>query len=453
MTNDIDVGEPPIDPIGQIIFVLAEVLGFVFTAPAGGAFAIGELFRQQGLYEKRPTLLLPNEAIEAFRREEMSEGEFHNTLARTGYSDRAIGVFSDLKRALLSVGDLTALLRREEISEGAFFESLKEHGIDGEDARRIHELAWEAAGPQDVIRFVVREVFNGELRAGLGLDAEFPTGAIKAFKKAGLSEELARDYWAAHWELPSISLAFEMFHRKEIAESDIDLILKAGDVLPRFREPIKAVAFKVLTRVDLRRMHALGLLDSDELQSRYEDLGYSPDNAALMVKFTEAFNDRPEDTVGTEIRDLTRSQITQFLEQGLYEPDRAVSELQEIGFGTQDAETIVALTSIKVLDRQRKADIKIVQRRFDNQTITFDEAVSELDTLDLTATERDLLLAGFEAERQSQIKTPSRAELDKFAKNNIITIAEYEDRLIQIGYSPMWASRFVELINVPDDEG
>ena len=223
-------------------------------------------------------------------------------------------------------------------------------------------------------------------------------------------------------------------------------------MLPRFREPIKAVAFKPLTRVDLRRMHALGLLSVDELQLRYEDLGFSPDNAALMVQFTEAFNDRPEDTVGTEIRDLTRSQITQFLEQGLYEPDRAVSELQEIGFGTEDAQTIVALTAIKVLDKQRNADIKVVQRRFDNQTIGFDEAVSELDKLDLTATERDLLLAGFEAERQSQIKTPSRAELDKFVKNEIISIDEYEDRLIEIGYAPLWAARFVELINVPDEE-
>ena len=310
-------------------------------------------------------------------------------------------------------------------------------------------------GVQDVVRFLVREVFSPELRVQLELDTDFPEESIPEFESAGVRGDTAKDYWAAHWQLPSTQLAFTMLHRGEITEDQLDLILRANDVLPLFREPIKAVAYSPLTRVDVRRMHAIGLITSkEELIKRYKDLGFSDQptednpisNAEMMANFTVEYNDRGDDQ-SLEVRDLTRTQITSFLEKGLYTPDQAIAELEEIGYSPEDANTIARLTAVKVLDRKRDEEVKVIKARYDNATITLAEATAELDALDLTPIERDLITTQLERERQSKVRQPTFAQLTKFAKETLITTDDYFSELRELGYSDKWATLFVALID------
>ena len=443
-----------LNPVAEILYMLVAVIGSVLSVPGAASAGTAELFRQQSLSKTQPTLMTPGEAIEGHRRGVLSDEEFENTLLRHGYSPRAREAFEQLQAALLSINDLATLYRRKKITRTELNERLTKQGIDGGDLDLIEEAVWDVPGVQDVVRFLVREVFSSELRAQLELDTDFPEESIPEFEAAGVRGDTAKDYWAAHWQLPSTQLAFTMLHRGEITEDQLDLILRANDVLPLFREPIKAVAYSPLTRVDVRRMHAIGLITSkEELIKRYKDLGFSDQptednpisNAEMMANFTVEYNDRGDDQ-SLEVRDLTRTQITSFLEKGLYTPDQAIAELEEIGYSPEDANTIARLTAVKVLDRKRDEEVKVIKARYDNSTITLADAKAELDALDLTPIERDLITTQLERERQSKVRQPTLAQLTKFANEGLITAEDYYSELRDLGYSDKWATLFVALI-------
>ena len=89
----------------------------------------------------------------------------------------------------------------------------------------------------------------------------------------------------------------------------------------------------------------------------------------------------------------------------------------------------------------------MIKARYDNATITLAEATAELDALDLTPIERDLITTQLERERQSKVRQPTFAQLTKFAKETLITTDDYFSELRELGYSDKWATLFVALID------
>lgn len=446
MTQESQLTRPEIDPVTDVIIMAFAALGTILIGPTSAAAPTGELWRQQTNLNIRPTLLPIQDALESHRRGLITDAEFRNILGRGGLSDAAISVYINLEDALFGPAELVALWRREEISDGIFDRELHKLGWSDDSIANLQKLAFDVPSGQDVIRFVVREVFNPGLRSQLGLDVDFPSDSIDAFKAAGLDEDRARNEWAAHWVLPGTALAFEMMHRGFIDEDDVRLILRANDVLPLFVDPIIAAAFNPLTRVDIRRMHAVGLLDEVQLVRSYQDVGFSPETAGLMAEFTILFNEAPDEEEAKETRDLTRAQIVAFMRADLFDEETAAQQLVDIGFSPDNASAIIQVELVAQLQKQRAAEIKVVRNRFQNGAIDFNEAVTELDALDLTARERDLLLTEMEAERLSQIKLATRGELDRFFRENIITRTEYMGELEALGYFEPWIERFAKLI-------
>ena len=447
------VTEVPDDSaVASVIARIIGLIGIVLVGPSSAAAPLGELLRQQQNIIRRPTLIPLTDTLEMHRRELIADPVFRDLMQRGGFSETAIGVYEELEKSILAVGELLALWRRDEIVDSELTEGLKRLGWEGQAVEQLKVLAFDVPSGQDVIRFTVREVFNPELRAALQLDSDFPVAALDAFKAAGLDEDRARNEWAAHWQLPSTSLAFSMFHRALIDEDQLRIILRAQDVMPVFVEPIIAAAFNPLTRVDIRRMHAVGLLDEEQLIRRYQDIGFSPENAGLMADFTILFNEAPDEEQAKEARDLTRSQITSFVKAGLFGPEEAINALVDIGFDLGTAETIISLEALKVATRQRDAEIKVIRNRFENGTISFNQAVEELGTLDLTAVERDLILTELEAERLSNIRIPTRGELDAFFREDLIAKPQYLDGLEALGIQDPWRERFAQLIAAEFEE-
>ncbi|GAJ02949.1 unnamed protein product, partial [marine sediment metagenome] len=96
----------------------------------------------------------------------------------------------------------------------------------------------------------------------------------------------AERYWAAHWSLPSPQQGFEMLHRGVIGFDDLNMLLRALDVMPFWRDKLVEIAYRPLSRVDVRRMFKLGVLDVKGVRKAYTDIGYNPYNADLMTEFT-----------------------------------------------------------------------------------------------------------------------------------------------------------------------
>ena len=148
------------------------------------------------------------------------------------------------------------------------------------------ELAYQIPPVADIITMAVREAFTPEIAARFGQYQDLPSEFVEWVGKKGLSKEWAERYWAAHWSLPSPQQGFEMLHRGIIGEADLHMLMRALDIMPYWRDKLIAMAYRPLSRVDVRRMYALGVLDVSGVRKAYTDLGYNNYNADLMTKFT-----------------------------------------------------------------------------------------------------------------------------------------------------------------------
>lgn len=190
----------------------------------------------------------------------------------------------------------------------------------------------------DLVRMEYREVFRPEFRQELILDEPISTDFETLAAQLGYSADQAENYWGAHWDLPSRSQAYEMYHRLRPAMSvggfnlpatttdtfeldDLNTLLKRSDVLYRYRSQLVEIAYKPFTRVDVRRMYRAGVLNFEEVIAAYLDAGYAPDKALKMAEFTKAWV-----TEGVEKRE-TKGGVLDAMKTGIISEAEAETEL------------------------------------------------------------------------------------------------------------------------------
>ncbi|GAJ12939.1 unnamed protein product, partial [marine sediment metagenome] len=209
--------------------------------------------------------------------ENISKGDIHPDYAQT-YLDAVL-----TKPASI---DIMAYELRQENKLANLPKELKKIGIHPDYTKLYETLAYQIPPVADIITMAVREAFTPAIAEKFGQYQDFPADLEKYAAQKGLSEEWAKRYWAAHWALPSPQQGFEMLHRGVINSPELDMLLRASDVMPFWRDRLTAIAYRTLTRVDVRRMYKEGVLDEREVYEAYQDHGYSDENAARMAEFT-----------------------------------------------------------------------------------------------------------------------------------------------------------------------
>lgn len=315
-----------------------------------------------------PTELLPPpDAIDSWRRGDLKEGELVDTIRRAGYSQKDVARMISLRRIIASPSELLSWWLRDLLKETELDSELQAQGWSADDVKRQKKAAFTPPPIGDLIRMAVREVFSPQQRRELQLDADYPEALTPLARQQGISEEFARDYWAAHWQLPSIGQAFEMLHRGEIDQAGLDSFLRAADISPAWREKLTAISFRVFTRVDIRRMFRLGILSESELTRAHQDLGYDADKAAKLTRFVVALEAEREARVeavearradaeerrarragaaaSTPLAGLSRAQLRAAVAAGELTRPEALQELVSRGSTPRAADIFLALGS------------------------------------------------------------------------------------------------------------
>jgi len=202
------------------------------------------------------------------------------------------------------------------------------------------ELAHQIPPVNDIITMAVREAFTPAIAHRFGQYEGLPAEYVEWVGKKGLTKEWAERYWAAHWTLPSPQQGFSMLHRGIIGESDLNLLLRALDIMPFWRDKLIQLAYKPLTRVDVRRMHLLGTLDERGVNKAYRDVGYGKDNADKMTDFTVRYNRR------SLARFTSGDVITAYVKRYI-DASKARAILRDIGTKDSEIANIIQLATHK----------------------------------------------------------------------------------------------------------
>lgn len=246
---------------------------------------------------------------------------------------------------LPSYTQATAMLFRGEITRDQFGRLLK--ALDYAPTWRgpLEAIARAIPPIADMIRFAVREVYDPQARAQLGLDAEYPAAFTGKAAMHGMAEQDARDYWAAHWRLPSALQGYRMLWRGEISKAQLDGLLKALDYPPVWRDRLANIAHLVPGRIDLKRMFRFGILTREQVVAGYIRLGYTPADAEHMTAIAEAEQSRSE--TGSPWANRARGRLftvahNEYLDWSI-DDARARELLRQVGAAPAETDTILTL--------------------------------------------------------------------------------------------------------------
>jgi len=304
-------------------------------------------------------------------------------------------------------------------------------------------LAYPIPPVADIITMAVREAFTPAIAQRFGQYEDYPPEFEAWALKKGISKEWAQRYWAAHWSLPSPQQGFEMLHRGVIDESDLNLLLRASDVMPFWRDKLIQIAYHPLTRVDVRRMHLLGVLKDSEVEDAYKHIGYSDTNARRMMEFTSTYNRKS--VSGYKVNDVIRAYSNRFIGDS-----EAITLLLDLDLSHENAEYAVRTAGVKREWDTKDDQLTALESQFKSQTIDEGQARTELTALRFSQNDVSLLIKKWTLKHHSEKEpTWTAAQTLKFLSQGIITQGRASQELTLIGYNPERVDVFLASVAMP----
>ena len=405
-----------------------------------------ELIRQGSFAVTRPGLIDAASVIEGSNRNLLSADRANDILARYGYPAGDIATLQAMYQRYLGIGDEIALYYRGIVGKDDLVRNLKEQGFSEARSDLLITAAEFLPNIPDLIRMAVREVFSPEIAERFGQYEDFPKEFAEHAAKLGMKPEWAERYWAAHWDLPSPYQGFEMLHRGIIDQDDLKLLMRALDIMPFWRDKLIEMSYNPLTRVDVRRMHKLKILDHDQVVRAYLDLGYNPQHAVWLTEFTEALNKEEVKVEKQADRELTKAEITRAYQERMLERVDAIALLMALDYDEPEADFILALIDWRLAADERDRRVSIIKKRYLAGVTAIQDVWGELSQLNLTAAEMQNISDELELQTIREPKLPSRTELEAWVKKGIIEDFEYIIRLIQMGYQEIDARHFLQAL-------
>jgi len=210
-------------------------------------------------------------------RNALSRDFFESMMADQGYPAWAAGVLEDFEFRAPSFSELLDLLRRGAFGEDTFKAWLRRSALHPDILDPLTKLRWQLPGYADIISVYMREGYLAEKWV------EIPPEFTTYMEQLGYNRDWTLRIWGKHWVLPSVDLLYEMFWKKIITFDDMVLMLKYHDFEPVWRQRLIQNAYRMVPRVDIRRGYRYGYLEPEQLQLRYEALGFKPSDAEIMA--------------------------------------------------------------------------------------------------------------------------------------------------------------------------
>jgi len=380
----------------------------------------------------------------------ITENDYYKMATENGFDGIKAQAFLIATRQMVTASEIIIRMRKGSIKkEEAQIEAAK-IGFDVLTFDKIIDASLVQPTPQDMIRFLVREVFNPDIVKKFKQDADFPPEATAEFAKIGVPEKLVNQYWQAHWELPSINQVFEMYYRfhpdmeevwsKELEgtglkkedlvtdQATVELLLKTQDVMPFWRPRQLGIAYQPLNRVDVRRMIRLRQLDYKQTLYQFRKLGFSPVDAQRMTWFSIIFESLPFWSDRIKDQSITIDEIKKELDEWQV-PKNIQTDII--------ARELLPLTESQV---KKYKDITqgYIEKAYKNSQIDRPKAVELLQNLKFTEENAKFIIDIWQfeiSEVRKKAKDLSKAEILKLFEYDRITKASAIERLIFSGYS------------------
>jgi len=351
--------------------------------------------------------------------EQISKADIHPDYAQT-YLDAIL-----TKPATI---DLVAYELRKDPQLSDLERKLTKIGIHPDYIDVYKTLANPIPPVADLVTMAVREAFTPSIAAKFGQYEDFPPDFEEWAGKKGVSSDWAKRYWASHWSLPSATQGFSMLHRGIIDQTELNMLLRALDVMPYWRDKLVKVAYRPLTRVDVRRMYKEGILDEKGVYEAYLDHGYNDKNAQAMTDFTVQYvlTQQTKFTTKDVISAYSKRMITVAVARGL---------LGELGVRSENISFVISTADYKRQWEFTDERIKGIKNMYRRKVYDDDKAKSELLKLNVATEQVEVLMQQWWYEvKEEPTQNWTTAQTLLFMSRGLITESRGRKELTELGY-------------------
>lgn len=439
---------------------MLPILGVLIGTVVGGAVSligfgtgIGDIMnrRLNELFQSK--VLTPDVVIACWYKGLITQEQYLKLMTYLGFDESRAMLLRDSSANNLNLGEILTLWYRWRDTPGSpvtvndfwLKRRLMESGYNTDRIPELLEANRTVPTLQDTIVFAVRDVYETESVQSAGLLNGLPEAFVTEAKQRGLNRDDALKYWAAHWQLPSMTAVYEMYHRfypgsghtVEFTEEDMNVFFNLADIAPGYRERLKQLSYNPLTRVDIRRMYALGQYGDGEnarpgLIRDYRQIGYSPFDANRLATFTIR-------SYSPKKKRLTPSQILTMYADNVWgesNREKALSLLKEGGYDESVGNHLLDYEDRKTIDAVEAMAIEAIQARYLLGEIESEGALNvELLKIPVTNEKAQSLIKQFKTEREKRLTRLSKNEYDSFYRSGLITENQYRKFLRDLGFT------------------
>jgi len=405
-------------------------------------------------------LLPPANLINLRYRGHVTEGVYYDEMAEQGINKKRAESLYKGSELLLNGYEIVSLWRRGVLTEEDRNAQLSEIGFTTDRINLLTHVTAQIPSALDVISFAVREVYSPEIARKFGqyegVDEVFDV-AGDDIAATGMTKETFTKYWAAHWQLPSMRQAYEMLHRDVVDAETVDQLMVALDIMPFWRDKLRAISYAPYTRVDVRRMHKLGVIDEDGLVRAYKDLGYDDDRAKGLAEFTVLYNLDPEAQEETEEdaekkreKEATRGAIMTAFQTDIITEAETRIYLEALDYKDSAIELYIANAMFAVQEDIMGDELKIIHEAFVRRIFDYTSTVAKLGELNLPGKQVETLMERWTIEKDAKTSKPSKAELFKMHGAKVITTEILKTELEGHGYTDKYIDWYLKFANIKE---
>ena len=383
---------------------------------------------RKGFKDDPNILPTPDNLVGQVQKGIISDDNFIDIMSQAGYSKEFSSNMLSNARTYLSALDYVTAWRRSAITEDQLNETLKEQGLNTSDIATLKTITIYYPTPQDLIRFGIRDVFSPATIELYGLDQDYPTNLDQMAPAAGLTSETAHWYWMAHWQLPSPDEVYRMGQRGIISEDDVATYLRVADFMPYWREKLIALAYDPIDRIDIRRIYDIGLFSKDDVVKRYQDLGYSPDDAALLAEFTVQQSQASKGVTASSL-------VVDSYKAGTIDRATAMQKLADAKVSTEDANLLLDNADSAIQQELINLEADAIIDQYQRGEIDMSEVQTQLTKIGVPARVMQLTIQRELAQARKRTKSGTKSDLETWWKMGLIGHDIFTSKMTALGYN------------------
>lgn len=344
------------------------------------------------------------------------------------------------------------------------------YGCNFEDANKIIDSSQFVPPVSDLLRFAVRDVYDEGAVQRLELDAEygniseiFPWARAVGipdkttiFKDGNpISRDVLKDYWRAHWQLISPTQGYEGLHRlrpdrihlyqqmvpgiKPFTFSELNDLLRANDYVPEQRKILAATSYRVIGRIDLKRIYFADKVEENEVYEQFQDQGYNTTDARYLTDYLvdekQKIKEREEEKRNKQIYGRLVKQMEAGYKEGSVTRETVTNTLLNFGYEPDEANSIVGSIDIEVNRKRVVTFIKMVRSEFFLGLYTGLQAVEELIQGGVTNIRASQYVIQWQRYLDRPRRIVSANTVTDWLKRGLISFEDGRNRLQNLGFS------------------